>query len=413
MPVYDYGNKASYNIGGVEIVGAENRDRNAIKSITGLRVGKEITIPGDHIPNAIKALWKLRLFEDVQIQQQKIEGELIFLKIILVERPTLSRYSIKGEKKNLHSALTEIIDKVMTKGSIVTEDAKSLAIDKIKDHYDDKGFLDAEINITEVKDELKENGVRLVFDVTKNEKVKISDVVILGNTHFTDTKLKRKMKGTKAVGSAFKKSKYVADTYKEDKQAIIDFYNKNGFRDAVIVKDSLARRVDGHIQLFLTLDEGDQYYFRNITWKGHSKYDETQLRTVLGINAGDVFDPELLEQRLSFSQDGRDISSLYLDDGYLFFSADPVEVAVEDNFIDIEMQIYEGPQATISSVNIKGNDRTHEHVIRRELRTKPGNKFSRSEIIRSQRSLMNLGYFNPESMDIQPVPNQQNGTVDI
>jgi outer membrane protein insertion porin family len=411
--IIDYTQKNTYNIGGVEVVGAETRDRNAIKSITGLRIGKEIKIPGDDIPGAIKSLWKLRLFEDVQILQDKIEDGLIYLTIKLVERPTLSRYSIKGEKKNQHTPITEIIDRVMAKGSIVTEDLKELAITKIKEHYSEKGFLDAEVKISEVDDEVKANSVRLIIDVDKKERVKISDIVLLGNRKFTDAKLKRKLKETKEIGAIFKKSKYVVDDFKTDKDNIIAFYNKNGYRDAVISSDSIVRRLDGNLQIFLTIDEGDQYYFRNISWKGNSKYEEDQLRSVLGINAGDVYDPELLANRLSFSQDGRDISSLYLDDGYLFFSADPVEVAVDSNYIDMEMQLYEGPQATISSVNIAGNDRTHEKVVRRELRTKPGNKFSRSEIIRSQRSLSNLGYFNPETMDIQPVPNQSNGTVDI
>jgi len=413
LPIYDYGEKKTYNIGGITISGAESRDRNAIKSITGLRVGKEITIPGDDIPSAIKALWKLRLFEDVQIQQEKVEDNIIFLAIILVEKPTLSRYSIRGEKKNLHTPITEIVDRVMTKGSIVTEDSKELAIQKIKEHYDDKGFLNAKINIEEVVDELKENSVRLVFNVDKGDRVKISDIIILGNRKYSDRKLKRKLKETKEIGAIFKKSKLVAADYKEDKKSLIAFYNKNGYRDAVITKDSIATRIDGNLQIFLTIDEEEQYFFRNISWKGNSKYSEEDLSRVLGIEPGDVYDPELLANRLSFSQDGRDVSSLYLDDGYLFFSADPVETAVDDHDIDMEIQLYEGPQAIISSVNIAGNDRTHESVIRRELRTKPGNKFSRSEIIRTQQSLMALGYFNPETMDIQPVPNQSNGTVDI
>ena len=413
MPLFDYKEKTTYNIGGIKITGAESRDRNAIKSIVGLREGKEITIPGDDIPKAVKALWKLRLFEDVQIISEKVEDDLIFLEIILVERPTLSRYSIKGEKKGQHTNITDIVDKVMNKGSIVTEDLKNLAIQKIKENYLEKGYMDAEIVIEEVEDELKENAVRLVFNINKNERIKISDIVILGNTKYSDTKLKRKLKNTKEKGSVFKKSKLVAADFKEDKAALIAHYNKNGYRDAVIVQDSMVRRIDGDLQLFITIDEGEQYFFRDIDWKGNSKYTSEQLSTVLGINKGDVYNPELLERRLSFSQDGRDVSSLYLDDGYLFFSPDPVETAVDDQHIDMRIEIYEGPQATIANVDITGNDRTHEHVVRRELRTKPGNKFSRSDIIRSQRSLMNLGYFNPETMDIQTPVNQQNGTVDI
>lgn len=413
LPIYDYTSKNSFTIGGIKVTGAESRDRNAIKSIASLREGKKIKIPGDDIPKAIKALWKLRLFEDVQIIQERVDGEIIFLEILLKERPTLSRYSIKGEKKNQHSSITDIVDNILIKGSIVTEDVKNLTIQKIEEYYIGKGFMNAEVSILEVKDELKERAVRLVFNINKNKRVKISDLVILGNSKFSDAKLKRKMKETKEIGSVFKKSKLVAEDYKFDKDALIAFYNKNGYRDAVFTSDSIATRVDGHIQIFLTIDEGEQYFFRDIAWKGNSKYNDQQLGEILGIENGDIYDPELLEQRLSFSQDGRDVSSLYLDDGYLFFSADPLEVAVDEQFIDLKMDVYEGPQATIANVAISGNDRTHEHVVRRELRTKPGNKFSRSDIIRSQRSLMNLGYFNPETMDIQTPVNQQNGTVDI
>lgn len=413
LQIFDYTGKQTYNIGDIKITGAVNRDRNAIKSIAGLRVGNKVTIPGDEIPKAIKALLRLKLFEDVQIIKEKIEGDLIFLEIIIKERPLLTRYSIKGESKSKHSDLTGIIDGILTKGSIVTEDLKELTRMKLVEHYVDKGFMDAEIKISEVKDELKDNSIRLVFDIVKNERVKISDIVLLGNSHFDDRKLKRQLKNTKEIGVIFKKSKYVKSDFEEDKNNLIAFYNKNGFRDAIIVKDSFARRVDGNLQLFLTVEEGDQYFFRNIAWKGNSKYEDEILSRVLGIEAGDIYNPETLEKQLSFSMDGRDVSSLYLDDGYLFFNVDPVETAVTENAIDLEMQIYEGPQATIENVVIKGNDRTHENVVRRELRTKPGNKFSRSDIIRSQRSLMNLGYFNPETMDIQTPVNQQNGTVDI
>ncbi len=413
LPVYDYSGKNEYNIADITITGAVNRDRNAIKSIAGLREGKRITIPGDDIPKAIKALWKLKLFEDVQIFQTKVEEELIFLEIILTERPTLSRYSIVGEKKTKHPDLTDIIDDILVKGSIVTDDLKDLTIQKLEQDYKERGFLDAKVKIKEVKDELKDNGVRLVFEIDKKERVKISDIVILGNRKFSDKKLKRKMKDTKEIGTIFKKSKYVASDFKIDKENIIAFYNSNGYRDAVISNDSIVRKTDGNLIMFLTIDEGDQYFFRDISWKGNSKYSDEQLVQVLGIKPGDVYNPETLQNQLSFSLDGRDVSSLYLDDGYLFFNVDPVEVAVSDNAIDLEMQIYEGPQATIDNVVITGNDRTHEHVIRRELRTTPGSKFSRTNIIRSQRSLSNLGYFNPETMDIQPRPNQQNGTVDI
>jgi len=410
---FDYSQKRTFNVGGIEVEGAKSRDPNAIKSIAKLRAGKQITIPGDDIPRAIKSLLRLGLFEDVKITQTDIQGDLIFLKIILIDRPTLSRYSIEGESKNKHSDLTDIIDRTISKGSIVTEDLKNLLILKLEENYIEKGFLDAEVTISEKKDEVKDNAVRLIFNIDKKDRVKISNITILGNSKYPDSKLLRKLKDTKQVGTLFKKSKFVKDDYELDKKNLIQFYNSGGYRDAVIVEDTMWRSYNGDLNIELTIEEGEQYYFRNITWKGNSKYTSDYLSTVLGIAEGDVYDPELLEKRLSFSLDGRDISSLYLDDGYLFFNVDPVEVSVENDSIDLEMQMYEGAQATIANVNIYGNDRTHEHVIRRELRTEPGDKFSRTNIIRSNRAVTNLGYFNPETFDIQTPVNQANGTVDI
>ena len=410
---FDYSKRQRYNIAEIKIEGAVNRDRNAIKSIAGFREGESINIPGDDIPNAINSLLRLKLFEDVQIYAEKVEGDLIYLRLVLIERATLSRYSIVGEKKNKHSDLTEIIDETLSKGSIVTQDLKDLTISKLKDHYLEKGFLDVEITIDEIDDDLKPNSVRLVFNIELNDKVKIAYINILGNTKFSDEKLKKKMKGTKQKGTLLKKSKLVREEFEDDKKNIIAFYNQNGYRDAAITKDTIWRSFNGDLFMELSIYEGRQYYFRDITWKGNSKYTDEQLSNVLGIDKGSVYDPELLEKRLSFSIDGRDVSSLYLDDGYLFFNVDPVEVAVIGDSIDMQMQILEGAQATISSVGISGNDRTHEHVIRRELRTKPGDKFSRTNIIRSTRAVSNLGYFNPETLDIQTPVNQQDGTVEV
>ena len=410
---FDYTQRKEFNISEIKIEGAVNRDRNAIKSIAGLREGEKIIIPGDDIPNAVKALLRLRLFEDVQIFAEKIEGDLIYLKMVLIERPTLSRYSIKGEKKSQHTSLTDIIDETLNKGSIVTQDLKDLAIAKLEKYYVDKGFIDAKVTIDEIEDDVKPNSVRLVFNVDKKEKAKIAHITILGNAEFSDAVLQKKMKDTKVKGTLLKKSKLVQQDFETDKKNIIAHYNKNGFRDAAVVRDSVWRSASGDLFIELELYEGKQYFFRNIGWKGNSKYTDEQLTAVLGIEKGAIYDPELLEKRLSFSMDGRDVSSLYLDDGYLFFRVDPIEVAIVNDSIDMEMQIFEGAQATISSVGIAGNDRTHEHVIRRELRTKPGDKFSRTNIIRSQRSLMNLGYFNPETMDIQTPVNQANGTVEV
>src|SRR5690606_12345971 len=234
-----------------------------------------------------------------------------------------------------------------------------------------------------------------------------------GNDNIKARKLRKKMENTKRKSKLFASSKLVKSDYEADKKSIVAFYNTQGFRDAVIVRDSVWRNKRGHVVIHMDIEEGKRYYFRNITWKGNSIYESRQLSTVLGIEKGDVYNQELLDTRLSYSPDGRDVSSLYMDDGYLFFNVDPTEIAVIGDSIDMEMRIFEGPQATIDKVIIKGNDRTNEHVIRRELRTLPGQKFSRSDIIRSQRQITALGYFNPENLGIQTPVDQENGTVDI
>ncbi len=413
LEILDYSDKKEYEIGGVEVIGAVNRDRNAIKSIAGLKVGEKITVPGPEIAKGIKALWRLRLFSDVQIVQTKTLGEVIFLEIRLVERPTLSRFSYVGVKKNKHKDLNDIVNAVVSKGSIVTDDQKNLCVVRIKEYFMGKGRLDTEVKVNEFPDEVKKGSIRLQFEIDTKERVKVEDIYFHGNTVFKDRKLRRKMKNTKRKGTWFRKTKYVQSEYQEDKQSLIALYNTKGYRDAKIESDSIWRNEEGNINISITFDEGNQYYFRDIKWKGNSKYTDDQLTSILGISRGDVYNPELLESRLRYSLDGRDISSFYLDDGYLFFDIQPIEVAIISDSIDIEMRIFEGPQATIENVTIAGNDRTHEHVIRRALRTKPGRKFSRSDIIRSQREIINLGYFNPEALDIQTPVNAQRGTVDI
>jgi len=413
LEVLDYTAKKTYEIGGVEVVGAESKDRSAIKSIAGFREGDKIQVPGLAISKAVKGLLRLRLFDDVQVIQDRVEGEVVFLKIVLVERPTLSRYSFKGVKKSKHDDLNDILKTVLNKGGIVTDAQKNLAKVKLEEYFEEKGKLDAAVTVEELTDDIKPNTVRLIFNVDQKKRVKVQDITFTGNTTVKSRKLRKKMSNTKRKGTLFRKSKFIKENYEEDKEALIAFYNKNGYKDARVLKDSVWREPNGNLRVHIDLVEGNQYYFRNITWKGNSLYSDEQLGNVLGLFAGDVYNPELLENRLRFSLDGRDVSSLYMDDGYLFFDIQPTEVAVENDSIDIEMRIFEGAQATIDNVSILGNDRTNENVIRRELRTRPGDKFSRSQIIRSQREIINLGYFNPESLDIQTPVNPQRGTVDI
>lgn len=413
LDILDYSIKNDFEIGGIEIIGAESRDRTAIKSIAGLNEGDRIKIPGLVITKAVKSLLRLRLFEDVQIIQDRIEDQVVFLKIKLVERPTLSRYSFKGINKSNHDDLNDILKTILNKGGIITDDQKNLAKQKLEEYYIEKGRLDAEVTVEEIQDELKENATRLVFNIDRKDRIKVESISFNGNEDFSDKKLRKKMKNTKKKGTWFRKSKFIKSNFEEDKESIITFYNKKGYKDARIIKDSIWRDEEGEVKIVFDIYEGNPYFINNITWKGNSLYTSEQLSNVLGIYKGDIYNPELLENRLRFSQDGRDISSLYLDDGYLFFEVHPTEIAVKNDSIDIEMRIYEGAQATIENVTISGNTRTNEHVVRRAVRTRPGEKFSRSDIIRSQRELMNLGYFNPENMDIQTPVNPQRGTVSI
>ncbi len=413
IPVFEYTTPKDYEIGGVKVTGAEYSDDNAIISISGLRVGDKVRVPGTEIPKAIKALWKLRLFTDIQILMEKTIGDVAFLEIVVQERPRLTQYTYRGIKKSYHDELNEQVNKHILKGGIVTDNVKVNAQKEIEKFFIDKGFLDCRVAVTEYPDSSRINAVILIFSANIGSKVKIGDIVFVGNDNIKEKRLQKEMKKTKEKKRLLASSKYLKTEYENDKKNIIAYYNKSGYRDAKILKDSIWRNKKGDLVLQLKLNEGSQYYFRNIAWKGNSIYTSEALSDVLGIKKGDVYNQELLQTRLQFSQDGRDVSSLYLDFGYLFFQADPVEVAVSTDSIDLEIRIFEGPQATIDKVGIAGNDRTHEHVVRRELRTLPGEKFSRSDIIRSQREVVNLGYFNPETLGINTPVNPDRGSVDI
>lgn len=410
----DYGAEIKiYEIGGIKIEGGGDRDSNAIKSVAGLKEGAKLEIPGTEISKGVKALYRLGIFSNVEVIQDRIEEDILFLKIKLTERPTLSRLKFNGVKKSHEDDLTEIVQDIVTKGKIISDNDKELAVKKLKQFYIDKGHLDATVQLSEQKDTVRANSIVLQFDVDSKEKIKVSDITFTGNENVKERKVRKLIKETKRKGTFLRRSKFIKENYEEDKKKLIAHYNKNGFRDAKIAKDSIWRDEEGYVRIHMDIDEGNKYYFRNITWKGNSIYSDEQLGLVLGITPGEIYNEELLQKRMSFSLDGRDISSLYLDEGYLFFDVNPIEIAVVNDSIDLEMRINEGPQATIDRVIIKGNDRTKEHVIRREIYTRPGEKFNRSHIIRSQRQIINLGYFNPETLDIQTPVNQAKGTVDI
>jgi len=402
-----------YEIGAVKISGAKFSDDNAIRTLSGLRAGDKVQIPGPKINKAIRALMNLKLFSNVQIVSEKTIGEIIFLDIQVTERPRLIGWSYSGIKKSYHEDLNKKVEPYLLKGGIVTESNKLNSINAIKKFFREKGYLDVTASAREIGYDTTTNQVRLVFDVDRNNRIKIQDVTFSGNDNISSRKLRKKMKETKVKRKLFASSKFIEADYEKNKLDIIKYYNTLGYRDATIVSDSVWREKDGDVRIHLNISEGNVYYYRNIEFKGNTLYPSGQLAKRLGVKKGDVYNQEQLEGRLNFSLDGTDVSSLYMDDGYLAFRIDPVEKAVAGDSIDLELRVFEGPQFTIDKVVIKGNDRTHEHVIRRELRTKPGAKFSRADLIRSQRDIIALGYFNPEAVGVNTPVNQKNGTVDI
>lgn len=451
--VMDYAIPAQYTIEGITVTGAENFDENAIITLSSLYKGQSINLPGDEIPKAIQNLWDRNLFANVEIYASTV-GSQIFLEIRLEERPRLARFKFVGLKKGEIEDIKKQLN--LRSGNIVNENTKINAENVIKDFFIEKGFLNAEVNIIEEPDTLLPNSVMLTFDVARGDKVKILSISFEGNEKVTNVKLKKLMKGTNekvkfqlaellkvkknrkdeavegyqvpgnvTVSKAyrylndyinlniFKSSKFLKQDYEMDKESIIMHYNTLGYRDAAIVMDTFFLLDEKTMAIEMVLDEGIRYYHRNVSWVGNTKFQDSVLSKVLDIEKGDIYNEILLQERLFGGMTGFDVSSLYMDQGYLFFNVTPVEQLVGEDSVDLEMRIYEGPIARIDQVRIYGNTKTNEHVIRRELRTKPGDVFSREAIIRSQREIANLGYFDPEQMQVQPIPNPEKGTVDI
>ncbi len=441
-----------YEIGGITVTGVKYLDNSALVMLSGLSVGDMVEVPGDAISRAIENLWEQGLFENVKITATRVQGNTIFLNIDLSERPRMSYFSFEGIKKAEADNLRDEIR--IAAGDVVTDNMLIRTKNTIQDYYIDKGYLDAEIKIRQEEDSLRKNHVRLIIGIVKNEKVKIREINIYGNENYDDQRVKKFMKETKEKGNfkpfdnlelliwnlvknavtfrfsdmvnytrdymnvhmktrIFKSSKYIRGNYRDDLVNIVDKYNESGFRDVMIVRDSVYRFPDRTVGIDIYLEEGDKYFFRNINWIGNTKYTDAQLSRQLRIQRGDVYNWKLLESNLKFNQTEDDITSLYMNDGYLFFDARPVEVAVENDSIDLEIRIYEGKQATIKRVRVKGNTRTNDHVVVRELRTLPGQLFSRSDIIRTTRELAQLRYFNPETINPVPDANAAEGTVDI
>lgn len=408
--VMDYNRPGEYEIVDIAVSGVEFIDPNYLKSLAGINVGETIEVPGERTTRIIKNYWNQGLFADVKLFYTITEGNKMALEIRLKERPRISEIELRGVRKGEKEDLNEKIN--LKRGSQVTDDLLNTTALVIKRHYIDKGFYNIGVDMIQVPDTAASNRVKLTIDVNKHARVRIKDIVVTGNEAFTDKRVRRALKKTKRKSiNIFKSSKLISADYKEDKMLLTDFYNENGYRDFKILKDSVSIYNRKRVVIYLDIHEGQKYYFRNITWVGNTKYPAEILNSILKIRKGDVYDKTQLDKRLSTDEDA--VTSLYMDNGYLFFSVDPVEINFDGDSIDIEMRIYEGKQATLNDVIIKGNTKTNEHVIRRELRTNPGELFSKTDIIRSVRELATLGHFNPETIAPNPLPNPSDGTVNM
>ncbi|MDD2634661.1 MAG: POTRA domain-containing protein [Bacteroidales bacterium] len=424
----DYSEPKEYEIGGVTISGVNYLDQNVLLYLTGLEIGNKITIPGEKITDAIKKLWDQGLFSDVEITLTKLIDDKAFIDIYLVERPRLSRFSFKGIKKSEADDIRDLIK--LVKGTQVTENVVMSATKSINDYFIDKGFRNVQVEVVQENDTIIANSLILTFDITKNSKIKIEDIVFEGNKNLVqqkkiynfyrtekqiaDSKLHRAMKETKRKKwfNIFKPSKLITKEYETDKKNIIAKYNELGFRDAKIVYDSIIPIEDENmLRIHIGIDEGKKYYFRNITWLGNTKYSSDFLTRVLGIQKGDVYNSTVLEEKLLYDPAG--VMSVYQDNGYLFSNVTPVEILVENDSIDLEMRVYEGKQARVNRITITGNTRTNDHVVMREVRTRPGALYKRSEVQRTIREFAQLGYFDPEKLNVDFQPNPVDGTVDL
>jgi outer membrane protein insertion porin family len=450
-----------FTISSIIVTGVTTLDTAIVHSISGLKVGDKVMIPGgDNFSKSIANLWRQRLFSNVQIFIIAVREDQIDIEINVQERPRLGSIRFTGIKKSEQEELQTKIN--MAKQTIITENSRRNAKEIIQKFYVDKGFKNVKVRVEEKPDPTFVNSNLLLFHVDKGQKVRINEVNIYGNETIGDLKLKKQMKGTKEMSKftlnpvettssfgtnekmsfseyakdfgflslsktrdfldpyfrfkLFSNAKFDQKKFEDDLQKVLDYYNSQGYRDAQIIDTNIYPSADGdNLQVDVLVSEGNKYYFGDIAWRGNTKYSDSLLSAILGIRKGDTYNVDLLNKRLGkqLSPEGGDISGLYMDDGYLFFRVDPVETAVYNDTINYEIRVVEGPQATIGTVGITGNDKTKDYVIRRELRTVPGEKFSRTDLIRSQRELAALNFFNQEKINPNVVPNQDNGTVDI
>ncbi len=452
----NYANPQEYFIAGIEVTGLNILDKNAMVSLTGLKVGDKIKIPGDAIANAIRKIWKHGLVGDAAVLVDRIEGQNVYLIIKLTERPRLTDFYFTGINKSQQSTLKD--DLKLIRGKIVNDATIRNAELSVRKHFVKKGFLNTVVKVSQVSDTLNRGGIRLKIDVNVKAKVRINEIQFAGNKEVPSFKLKKQFKKTheharlslhraalntlvhlkpstikqfmdsshtrswsdvrEFLGrhvklNVFNGSKFIKTDYEADKLKLIDYLNSQGYRDAEIRSDTVVNYDASNIDVIISLTEGRKYYFRNIIWTGNFLYSSATLNKILDIKKGDVYNRELIDKKTTFNPKGADISGLYMDDGYLFFRVPWVEVSVEGDSIDVEMRIYEGDQAIIDEIIVSGNERTNDHVIRRELSTIPGQKFRRSDLIRTQQLLSQMGYFNPQKISQDIRPNPTDGTVDI
>ena len=412
------GNPRNCVIGGIAVSGVEGYEDYVLTGISGLVVGQHITLPGNEITDAVKRYWKHGLFSKVAISADSIVGDKAYLHFHLALRPRVSNINYIGLKKSEREDMEQKLG--LLKGSQITPNMIDRAKILAKKYFDDKGYKNADIQITQRDDVTAKNQVILDIFVDKKEKMKVHEIIIEGNEKLSDSKIKGGLfrKGAFAkiheagkLSSFLKSKKYTPERYKEDKQKLIEKYNELGYRDATILEDSVWNFDDKHVNIYVKVDEGKQYFIRNISWVGNTIYPTENLSRLLDMHKGDVYNQKLMNKRLSEDDDA--VGNLYWNNGYLFYNLQPTEINIVGDSIDLEMRIQEGPQAHINRVRINGNNRLYENVVRRELRTKPGDLFSKDALQRSARELASMGHFDPEQVNPDVKPNYEDGTVDI
>ena len=408
----------SCTIAGIAVSGVEGYEDYMLTSISGLTVGQKIEVPGDAITDAVKRYWKHGLFSKVQVAADSIVGDNIYLHFYLATRPRVSTINYIGPKKSEREDLEQRLG--LLKGSQITPNMIDRAKTLAQKYYDDKGYKNAEISIQQRDDVTNKNHVILDVIIDKKDKMKVRSIIIEGNKYLASSKIKgglfkkgafSKTHEAGKLSSFLKSKKFTPERYKKDKQNLIDKYNELGYRDAEILEDSVWNADDKHVNILLKVNEGKKYYIRNITWVGNTIYTTDYLNQVLGMKKGDVYNQKLMHKRLSEDDDA--VGNNYWNNGYLFYNLQPTEVNIVGDSIDLEMRIVEGQQAHLNHVRINGNTRLYENVVRRELRTKPGDLFSKEALQRSARELASMGHFDPEQINPDVQPNYEDGNVDI